>query len=100
MATYAELYNLLDNSELQNRVAVGVGVAAEMIGNEDPATENHANRLLWAARAYSQPRQVAREMLWSVVIANRAYTIEQILAADDAAVQANVDAVVDLFATG
>ena len=100
MAIYTELYSLMDNSALRNKVAVAVGVAAEMIAAESVDTPNHANRLIWAERAYSQPIQVAGECLWAVIIANRAAEVAAILAASDTAIQSNVDNVVDMFATG
>lgn len=106
MATYTELFPLLQNSELRNKITVAVGVAAEIIreGNDtaDPpwATGNHDNRLIWAARAYSNPVAVAREIQWSVIIANRGSSVAQILAAGDGAIQDNVNACVDIFATG
>lgn len=100
MATYAELRNLLTDSSLTNKVTVAVGVAAETIRTEAAATTNHANRLLWAKRVFEDPVARAKEMLWAVVIANRAATVAQILTATDLVIQANVDAVVDIFATG
>ena len=100
MATHAELFGLMDNSVLRNNVSVCVGVWAETIWQEAPETPNHANRLVWARRAYSQPVTVARECLWAVIIANREYEVAQILAADDESILANVGDVVDMFATG
>ena len=44
--------------------------------------------------------QVAERIMWSVIIANKAATVEQIMGAPDADVQSNVTAVVDMFATG
>lgn len=100
MATYEELFPLLQDSELRNRITVAVGIAADGIRSEAPATANHANRLIWAKRAFSRPRQVAQEIHWAVIIANAAATVTQIKNATDAAIQANVDAAVDIFADG
>ncbi len=100
MATYTELRNLLIDSSLLNRVTVAVGVAAETIQNESGATPNHANRLLWAKEAYENPINIGKRILWSVVIANRASTVTQILEAGDTVIQANVDDVIDVFAVG
>ncbi len=100
MATYSELHSLIQNSELINKVTVAVGVVADAIRTELPATTNHANRLLWAKDVWEDPRGIARQIMWAVVIANRASTTTAILAATDAAIQSNVDAVVDIFATG
>ena len=49
MATYTELYDLHNYTDLINKVAVACVVAAEVVHDEDPGTTNHANRLLWAA---------------------------------------------------
>ena len=100
MAAYSELYGLMSNSVLRNKIAVAVGVAAETIRLEDGSVPNHANRLIWAARAYSQPITVASECQWAVIITNRALDVATILAAGDAAIQNNVDDVVNMFATG
>ena len=100
MATYQELFGILNNSELRNKITVAVGVAADTIWAEDAGTENHANRLLWAKAAYENPQRAAEQIMWSVIIANRGQSVANILAAPDAAIQTNVDAVVNLFATG
>lgn len=104
MATYDELFGLLHNTELLNKITVAVGVAADAIWNEDDVgapwvDNNHANRVVWAKTAYANPQVAARQVLWSVIIANRAATAEQIVGAADTAIQSNVNAVVDMFAT-
>lgn len=101
MATYEELHSLFTGeSELKNKIGVAVIVAAEAIRGEDVGTANHANRLLWAASAFSNPRGVAGQMFMAVLAANKSATLSAITSASDSEIQANVDAVVDLFATG
>lgn len=100
MAAYNELFGLIRNSELRNKVAVAVGVAADVIRQELDTVPNHANRLLWAKQAFERPMNVAEDILWSVIIANKDQDVATILAASDTAIQSNVDAVIDLFATG
>lgn len=100
MATYAELYNLHNNSALRNRVIIAVVVAAETVMNEDPGTANHANRLLWASDVFANPTAEANRMFMAVLAANKDQTIAQIEAATDVAIQNNVGAHIDLFATG
>ena len=100
MATYAELYNLQSDSALKNRVAVACVVAAEAIRGEDDATPNHASRILWAAAVFQNPAQEATRLFWAVLAANKDATVAQITGASDSAIQDNVDAAVDLFATG
>lgn len=98
MATYLELFALKNDSNLQDRVQVAVIVAAETVRTDDNAPSNQAARLVWAAAAMQDPVGESRRMLWAVLAANKDATTDQILAADDATLQARVDAAVDLFA--
>jgi hypothetical protein len=101
MATYNELYQTMTlDSELKNRVAVAVIVAAESIRNELDTVDNHANRLLWAKAAFESPRIESERMLRALLAANKDLEVSAILAASDAVLQAKVDAAVDLFAIG
>jgi len=100
MATYAELYDLHNYTELINKVAVACIVAAEMIHDEDPGTANHANRLIWAAGALANPLAEATRMYWALLAANKDSSVATIEAASDAIIQAEVEAHIDLFATG
>ena len=100
MATYQELFNLHSNSELRNKIAVAICVAADDIRIEDGAVENHANRIIWAKQAFANPIGMADQMLTSIIISNRAAEVGAILGATDAAIQSAVDAVVDIFAQG
>ena len=100
MATYEELFDLRSDSVLRNRVAVAIAVAAEGIRTEAPATEHHAERVVWAKQAMNSTEALVAGMYVAVVAANASATVEQITQATDAAIQANVDAAVDFFATG
>jgi len=94
-----ELHGLATDSDLQDKVAVAVIVAAQAIQTETPPA-NHAQRLTWAAAALNDPRREAIRMLWAVLAANKGTSRAQILAATDSVLQAAVDAAVDLFAGG
>ena len=101
MATYLELRSFFgEGSELLGRIEVGCIVAAEAIRTEDGGTANHANRVLWAQKAFNSPKTVAKQMLMAVLAANKALTVAQISDATDAAIQSNVGAAVDVFADG
>jgi hypothetical protein len=100
MATYAELNSLQNNDTIIEKVRVACVIAAEVIRGESGETDNHANRRLWAAAVFANPRGEGTRMLWAVIAANRDNTLEQIAGASDAQVQTAVDAAVDLFATG
>ena len=100
MATYEELHELHANSELRNRVRVACFVAAEAIRTEDGATTNHASRLLWSKAVFEDPRSESKRMYCAVLAANKDASVAQIASASDAAIQTQVDAAVDHFATG
>lgn len=100
MATYAEIRDLFTDSSLRNKVSVACIVAAEAIRNEDAGTTNHANRLIWAKEAFSNPLTTSEEMLMALLAANKDETVATIQGASDAAIQARVNAAVDVFADG
>ena len=100
MATYNEIYGLHNESELINKVTVACIVAAETIMGEGDTTPNHENRLTWAASVFQNPRSESERMWWAILAANNALDVGQITSATDSAIQAQVDAHVDLFATG
>ena len=100
MATYTELHSLRSDSALRNRVMVACIISAEAVIVEDGGTANHANRLIWAASVFVSPMAEAKRMFMTVLAANSSLTMAQIQAATDAQIQTNVDAHVDLFATG
>ena len=100
MATYIELFNLRDDSDLRNKTAVAVVVAAEQVRLEADTTPNHANRLLWSKAVFENPIEEATRMLWVLLAGNKSLTVAQIKGASDIAMQTKVDAAVDLFAVG
>jgi len=100
MATYLELRSLFGDGQLKNRVEVACIVAAESIHTEDVGTENHANRVLWAKAALQSPNAIRERMLMALLAGNKDATVETIKAVSDTALQALVDAAVDLFADG
>lgn len=100
MATYIELYNLRNNSELRNRVTVACTVVAEAIRVEVGTTENHANRLIWSKAVFENPERESERMYWALLASCTALTVAQITGATDAVIQTKVDAAVNEFATG
>jgi len=100
MATYDELLPLLSNSELRNRVKVACVIAADTVRGEDAGTANHANRLIWAKRTFTNPAAASREMLTALIAGNKDASVANITGASDAAIQTKVDAAVDVFADG
>ena len=63
MANYKDLFDIGQNSELKNKVAVAVAIAADAIRTESDSTDNHANRLIWAKQSFERPTQTAEKML-------------------------------------
>lgn len=100
MATYTELYDIAINNTLLDKVTVAVADEAEVVRNEAGGTTNHANRLIWAKLANTDPRAMASKMMYSILVQNKAATKAQIIAASDAALLTAVAAAVDVFATG
>ena len=75
-------------------------MAAEAIRNEDPVTDNHVNRLIWARAVFTNPLDSANKMLMALLAANKDLTTTQIIGVLDPALQTAVDGAVNLFADG
>lgn len=59
MATLLERYELqYTHSRLRQRSQIAIESAAYDVINEDPATANHANRILWANTALNNPEKL------------------------------------------
>ncbi len=100
MASYTDLFEIVANNTLMQKVTAAVAVQVDVVRAEDGGTANHANRLLWAREAFGNPQAMAQRMIWAAVATNRSATKAQIEGASDAAILAAVAAVVDIFATG
>lgn len=98
MATYTELATLAGDNILLDRIAVAITIAADTVLNEDGAVVNHANRLVWAKSAFSNPASQAKPILNALLAANKGASEAQIIASTDTAIQTNVNAVIDIFA--
>lgn len=62
-----DVYNLTENAEFKGRIAAAVAKAAYDILNEDAGTTYHAERVVWAKEAMSDPYGVADVIVWTVV---------------------------------
>ena len=100
MATYLELMGLFGHNDLLVKTEVACIIAAESIRSEDPGTTNHANRLIWAKKAFENPRAIRNQMLMAMLAANSDLDVSVITGATDAQIQAKVDAAIDVFADG
>jgi hypothetical protein len=108
MATYLELRSIYDDeSDLLKKVVVALCVCANDILQGDDTTDppydqgagSHDNRARWAARALVDPIPEGKMLLKAVLCENRALSMAQIQAASDAAVQTNVEALIDGIAS-
>lgn len=79
-------------------VAGACWLAARDIESEDAATQNHANRLVWAARVKANRKAVAREMLGDVLENATLAAALETSAVND--IQFVVNSLIDTFATG
>lgn len=98
MATYDQIAGFYSQSIHENKIRVAIADVALRIAAETEIVPNHAERLNWAARAMSNPGGESDRFLIGVLTANRQATVAQIENADDASIQTNVDALVDIFA--
>ena len=87
MASYTEIRDLFNDSELSNRVEVAVIIAAQ--GLADNAGNN-----AWIAQAYASPTGEAKKALMAVLAANSGLTVAAIQGSTDAALQTAVDSAV------
>lgn len=65
--TFLEIYDKKSQSEtMKARVEVAISNAAIAVLNEDPATENNADRVIWASDALANTKGMTERMLWGV----------------------------------
>lgn len=100
MATLAELWTLMEDPTLKEKVSSACLVAAEAIRVEDSQTANHTNRLKWAKAAMLDPVKAGDDMLKAVLAANSAAALASITGAADGTIQDAVNAAVNVFADG
>ncbi len=105
MATLIELRNLLNSSDLRNKVEAAVIISADKVmrGDDNVApfsqtAGDHDIRVTWAKEAFTNPGSEARKFLMSVIASNEAAALSAIIAASDTDIKDNVDEAVDLMA--
>ena len=95
MATYIELSTITEDplwNDLLAKIRVACVVKAGVIIDSVTPT---ATALEWAKSTIANATQAAEGVAFYVVIVNKSATITQIYAADDPAVQTNVDTAID-----
>jgi len=98
MASYEDVRDLFADDALLNKTEVAVIVAADAI-TQNLATET-TERVAWAQRAVTSPREEAKKCLRRILGKNNAQTVANILGASDSSIQTAVDETVDLLAKG
>ena len=91
MATYLELKELLSDSNLQDKVEIAISKKAQTIIENALSTQAEKD---WAVSV--NPIVDRDRFLRSVLMANSELTVAQIQGASDAAIQSNIDAVIDV----
>lgn len=100
MATLAELWTLLEDPNLKQKVSSACLVAAEAVRVEDSGTANHTNRLKWAKGVLRDPVQAGDDMLKAVLATNSSASLTTITEASDSTIQNAVNAAINIFADG
>ena len=91
MATLQELRGLVNDSDLHEKVEAALIISVQTILDGTPTSDQKR----YAAQVFSSPRGEANKAVMSVLASNSAATVAQITGATDAAIQTNVDSVVD-----
>ena len=100
MATLAELWTLMENPALKEKVAAACVIEAGVIQNELVSVDNHANRVKWAKKVFENPTQAGDDLLKAVISENNDATIANLTNATDAQIKTAVSNAVDIFADG
>ena len=93
MATYTEIRDLFNNSDLKNRIEVAVIVYAQALMSQTPSAAQKA----WIANVLQVPTAEATKVMLGVLAANKGLSQAQILAASDTAIQTQVDLIVPIL---
>jgi len=98
---YVDEYNLIftEDNDLHKKVARAIDVAARAVINEDPGTENHAERYVWACTVRRRVERLQSEAhRWIVAVLDNATVAAAGNTATDNDVQFVVNGLVDTMA--
>lgn len=90
MATLQELRGLFSNSDLMEKVEAALLIAVQAILDGSPTLSDQR----YAAHVFENPGVEARKALMSILAVNSSATTGQIVGANDATIQSNVNNVV------
>lgn len=97
MATYTEIYSLMQDGDLLGRTAVALVVAADAIRANGSATVAQHK---WATQVLGSPIAWAPRALALALVQNKTLALLQLKAASDAALQSAVDGAVTMLVAG
>lgn len=89
MATYIELYDLLNNSELKNRVLAATVVAAYSLLAGTPDAKDRA----WFAAVMANPKGEGMKAFRAVLAANAGLSVASVKEASDSAILSEVETI-------
>ena len=90
MASLTELRQLFSHSDLTEKVESAVVIAANNLLSGTPTAAQKA----WAANVFSNPSTEAKKALMAVLASNSGASVNQIISANDTAIQGAVNTVV------
>lgn len=97
--TLLEAYNLrFTSSILKSKTTTAIAKKAVDVLNENVATENHVNRVIWAKDVLANSQQMAERILWSVIADPAIVLVGE--AATDVQILTAVTNVINVFALG
>lgn len=68
---YTDIFQIATQDGVEHqRVTVAVAFVAQDVFAESDQVADHAKRLTWAVKAISDPRAMARKMIWAVASDN------------------------------
>ena len=93
MATYTEIRDLFNDSELKNRIEVAAIVYAQSLIAGTPTATQKA----WVSDVLSAPAREASKLTLGILAANKDFTLAQIQGASDAVIQAQVNVIAPIL---
>ena len=92
MATYEELFDLRQDSNLLNKITSAIAVKCKAVIDAVGAT---AGQKTWAREVIQNPDGKKGDVIWPLLVANKDATVAQIQSAADTLVQTNVNTAID-----
>ena len=93
MATYKELRDLFNDSDIKNKVEVATIIYAQSLASGTPTAAQKA----WVSSVLQSSATEAGKITLGVLAANSGFTVAQIQGASDAAIQGQVDAIAPIL---